>query len=271
MALLNPRYLDAVVAIGTKKDTVWYGTGFFYGHFIKRGDKAGHVLFLVTNRHILESQIKDGNTEILLKCNSKDDGTAREMTLSLYDETGDEYSFLYHPNPNIDLAILPVDYNKIKKEMKVDYIRENQSLTINKMKDEGVSEGDFVFILGFPMGNVGTSRKCTIVRSGIIARISDAFHGDSEDFLLDAFIFPGNSGGPVITKPELTGMVGTKQLDKSVLIGVVKEYLSYEEIAKSEQTGQTKVIFTENSGLALVHPINFVNEIIRMYMKNYPY
>ena len=94
-------------------------------------------------------------------------------------------------------------------------------------KDAGISEGDGIFILGFPMGMVEPSRQYVICRSGVIARVRDALDGRSKDFLVDSLVFPGNSGGPVIIHPELTAIKGTKTIHKANLIGIVRSYIPY--------------------------------------------
>ena len=73
---------------------------------------------------------------------------------------------------------------------------------------------------------------------------------------------PGTSGGPVINKPEIISITGTKSANQSNLIGIVKSYIPYQDIAVSKQTGRPRVIFEENSGLATVHPVDYIDEII---------
>jgi len=123
-------------------------------------------------------------------------------------------------------------------------------------------EGDFAYVLGFPMGIVGERRSTVIVRRAAIARIRDALDKSSNDFLIDAFIFPGNSGGPVVSKPEAISIRGTKSQSASYLIGIVRSHVSYRDVAVSRQTNLPRVIFEENSGLATVHPVDSFQEII---------
>jgi hypothetical protein len=85
-----------------------------------------------------------------------------------------------------------------------------------------ITEGDRVFVLGFPMGLVATERQYVICRSGIIARVRDLLEGTAPDFLVDATVFPGNSGGPVVICPSALAITGTKQIEKADLIGIVK-------------------------------------------------
>jgi hypothetical protein len=52
------------------------------------------------------------------------------------------------------------------------------------------------------MGLVEEERNYVIARQGAIARIRDTLAGSTSRFLIDALIFPGTSGGPVVTRPE---------------------------------------------------------------------
>jgi hypothetical protein len=87
--------------------------------------------------------------------------------------------------------------------------------------------------------------------------------GASPSFLLDSFVFPGNSGGPVVLKPEFLSIQGTKAVSQAYFIGVVTSYQTYQEAAVSPQTKRTRVIFEENSGLAEVLPPDYIEETIK--------
>jgi hypothetical protein len=86
--------------------------------------------------------------------------------------------------------------------------------------------------------------------------------------MLDAFVFPGNSGGPVFFEPVFKIASGPgisfqdPDLDQTALIGVVVEYIPYNDIAISAQTKRPRVIFQENSGLALVVPIDQLFDLV---------
>jgi hypothetical protein len=127
----------------------------------------------------------------------------------------------------------------------------------------GISEGDGVFLLGFPMGLVGETRNVVVVRQGSIARIRDCLELKAKDFLIDCAVFPGNSGGPVVTRPEITAIQGTKPASAAHLVGIVSSYLPYQDVAISRQTRRPRVIFEENSGLASVFPVDYIEEIVR--------
>ena len=118
------------------------------------------------------------------------------------------------------------------------------------------------------MGLEGGERNYVIVRQGCIGRISDLLDNPQvESYLVDAFTFPGNSGGPVVSATSLNSILGTKSQNASYLIGVVKGFLPYQDVAFSKQTGRPRIAFEENSGLTEVIPIDYVEETIQAAMK----
>ena len=163
----------------------------------------------------------------------------------------------------LDVAVVRMDMALLLKDgIKAEFIPVDiASADVVKMKEIGVSEGDGVFILGFPLQLVGGERNFVIARQGIVARISDLLQGYNKNFLVDTFIFPGNSGGPVILKPELTSIPGTKAQATALLIGLVASFQTYQETAVSQQTGRPRITF-EDAGLANVIPVDQIKAAI---------
>jgi hypothetical protein len=54
------------------------------------------------------------------------------------------------------------------------------------------------------------------------------------------------------------------------LLGLVSSYLTYEDIAVSLQTNKPRISFQENSGLASVLPVDFIDEAISAYLAAFP-
>jgi len=262
MALIPPFFSDCVLAIGfddKEGKRAWAASGFLYGDFLRQdGDTQWHQVYLITNRHVfLERQ------KAYLRCNPQADEPAREYELSLVDRDGKPL-WLTHADPDVDIAVIPVNMPKLREEgMQVSYFHSDQHVAnVEKLNELGITEGDFTYVLGFPMGLVGGNRNFVIARSGSIARIRDTLAKTNKEFLIDTFIFPGNSGGPVVSKPEAMAITGTKSQNAAFLIGVVKGYVPYRDIAISPQTGQPRVVFEENSGLATAHPVDYIQDII---------
>lgn len=109
--------------------------------------------------------------------------------------------------------------------------------------------GDTISYFGFPLGT-GASIEYphqSLVRSGIISQISD-----KNSFIVEANVFPGSSGSPVIQNANTNPKI----------IGIITSYIPYRDSAISSQTGKLRVIFEENSGLALVIKSEYISDLI---------
>jgi S1-C subfamily serine protease len=264
VALIPPFFLDTVVAVGiTHTDsTRWVGTGFLYLHVESRtGNTATGKSYLVTNKHVVE-----GFAAAKIRANPQADEPAREFELALVGPNSTSLWF-GHPDPAVDVAVVPINYQiLLDNEMQVNLFHSDAHASSRKqLVEQGAAEGDGCFILGFPMGMVGERRASVIIRSGTIARLRDTLAG-AQDFLVDAQVFPGNSGGPVVSRPEVVSIQGTSAMQKVSLIGIVRSYVPYQDIAISNQTSRPRVIFEENTGLASVHPVDCIEEAIAVHL-----
>jgi len=273
MALIPPFFLDCVVAIGIVKpdgNKHWIGTAFLFGKFVKQkeGNEKEYKIFLVSNKHVLRN-----HQSVILRFNPQDDQPATDYPAQLKDKDGKDL-WTGHPNDNIDIGVIGINAKKLQDEgMKFGFFQsDTMAFTVDKLKEIGTTEGDFIYVLGFPMGLVAADRQFVILRNGTIGRIRDLFEKRSTDFVVDAFVFPGNSGGPVILKPEMISIGGTKSNSNAALIGVVKSYIPYQDTAISQQTGRPRIIFEDNSGLSLVEPVDYIIETIEVdeKMKSQP-
>jgi hypothetical protein len=257
--------LDCVVALGNRQDdgsTAWAASGFLYGTLIDGSvppEKRMYNIVLVTNRHV-HKQL----TRPVARFNPQGQDPARELDLAL--EVNGEPAWALHPNPEVDVAVTPIVFNYLKEQNIVAafFQSDTHSLTTAKLFDAGASEGDGVFLLGFPMGLVGGPRNAVIVRGGWLARLRDLRDGSSDRFLVDSWVFPGNSGGPVVTRPEAMSIQGTKSPLSANLIGVLSSYLPFIDVAVSQQTNRPRITFEENSGLVNVFPVDCIDQTIAL-------
>lgn len=267
MALIPPFFLNCVVSVGVppippQTSATWVGTGFIVGRpFVDGQEAKKYHTFIVTNKHVLA-----GKEIILLRFNSLDGTQVFDYPVPL--ATNGELIWVGHDSDEIDVAVFNINPEVLERdgaEFSFFYLDEHV-MTLEDMKNKGVSEGDGLFVLGFPMGIVAPQRKNVIARAGVIARIRDMLEGHQSSYLIDANVFPGNSGGPVIIRPELVSITGTKSIDKAALVGVVKSYVPYRDVAVSQQTGNARVIFEENSGLAEVeNTSNVISTVEKCY------
>jgi Trypsin-like peptidase domain len=227
-----------------------------------------YQVYLVTNRHVIQEHALVTNEPLSVRFNLKAEARVQEYDVPLTDSQGNPI-WHFNPNPAVDVAVVPINGKLLQDQgARFDYFRSDDGwLSRSKAKELGLSEGDGIFVLGFPMGLVGEPQDYVIVRQGAIARVRDALDNpEISSFLVDCFIFPGNSGGPVILKPEAVTITGQKPaIGKAYLLGIVKEYKSYVDVAVSTQTKRPRITFEENSGLAEVILADYIDETIQDY------
>jgi hypothetical protein len=194
--------------------------------------------------------------------------TIQEFSITNNPKQG-EGAWFFHPDNSIDIAAVLINFDFLRTLGYEPNVFPNDTAVMLKraLINEEVAAGDAVFVLGFPMNLAGAQRNYVIVREGIVARMTEMLEGDSNTFMIDSFVFPGNSGGPVVLKPEAFSIQGTKSHGSADLIGVVTSYRPYTDVAVSPQTNRPRVLFEENSGLADVVPIDYVEEAIRAWRK----
>jgi len=268
MALIPPFFIDCVVAIGTqneKGEKQWIGTGFLVGKHNKdiTGQEKRYHTFLITNKHVI-ADVKS----IIVRFNPKGNEPAKDYTIDLTNKAS--LSIAEHPTPEIDVVAIYINPSVLNRDQArfAFFKLDEHALYLSDMKEQSVSEGDFVYVLGFPMGIVAPDRQYVIIRSGVIARLRDVVDQKSREFLIDANVFPGNSGGPVILKPEFVKIDKTSSHKNASLIGIITSYVTYRDVAISQQTNQPRVIFEENSGLAVVVPADFIRETVEEAFKD---
>ena len=266
MDIIPAFFMDAVIALGIqipggKKH--WVGTGFLVGRKEKEHpDKS--TVYIITNKHVV-----NGQNLLYVRFNNSESAGVKDLPMPL--KVNDELLYTDHPQANTDIVaiqILPrvITDNKLRLSfMDID----EHPITLQQMKETGVEEGSLVYAIGFPMNLVNDTVKAPICRLGCISRVADAFvsHNAAETFLVDAQTFPGNSGGPIISRPEHIFIQGTAHNTKANLIGILSAYIPYRDTLVSQQTHQPIMVREENSGLTIVHPVDRIKEVIELEYK----
>ena len=269
MALLNENDLKSLIAVGTNNDGkfICNATSFLVGFIVQNSDdpaKRLYQTFLVTNRHVFNKKEK-----VWLRLNTSD-GNVKTFEQNLHFQNG-ETQWLAHPDTDVDLALLNVNPSVLKSNNIVPFFISEERFAYKKnFKDIGIAVGDETFIVGFPMGIAGEEQNYPCVKAGMISRIDTEILKTKKAFIVDSSIFPGNSGGPVILKPTLTSLQGTKAVSETHLLGVISAYLPYTDTLYSFQTTPpTAVSITrENSGLSFCVPMDFVKEVYDIWLSS---
>jgi hypothetical protein len=163
-----------------------------------------------------------------------------------------EVNWIFHEKAEVDIAVIPFALDPKSDDVRVipDSLFEPSS-SIFELCD--------VFFPCYQPGTLTEPLISPVMRAGMISRVNE-----DRTFYIDGSAFPGNSGSPVFVKPSAA------RLDIMVLggdplggkfIGMIGEYIPYQEIAISTQTLHPRVIFEENTGLSKVWSVEFIEEI----------
>jgi hypothetical protein len=151
-----------------------------------------------------------------------------------------------HPSQKFDLACFPLI---LKKSDSLNPKRFKQIPYSEFGVGENYSEGNPVYVLGYP-GSVGkTYWTRALVRKGVISWVPNEKIGEKK-FLIDANVYPGNSGGPVITEIPTIQFRDTTSNDLSKdyrFLGIVIERrFDYNVVS----TGKNKIV-RDSSGIVI--------------------
>ena len=172
--------------------------------------------------------------------------------------------YVLHDMDDVDIAVLRINAQYIiNNNLEFPYIDiDNNAMSSFELRNNGAEEGSIVYMLGFPMGLVNVSSNNPISRMGCISRMTEVQIIEQHNMLVDIQNFPGNSGSPIITRPEFIAVGDSSSLHKSVLVGIVYSYIPYQESLINSQTKQIVEIRSENSGIANVHPVEYIRDIV---------
>lgn len=263
MALIPNFFIESVVTISVTNNNNLkncIGTGFLVGDLmenLKSVKKYG--LYLITNKHVVKNQKR-----IFIGFNQNGGINSYDFPAELLDQNNHKL-YSEHINPKVDVIALSINTSFLNNmNAKYHFFPLEESFTLSDMQKFGVFEGDLVYSLGYPLNLVNTSQKNPICRLGCISRISDLYiPGNPEvNFLVDAQSFPGNSGGPVILRPELAAVKGSTNQPKAALLGILHSYIPYTDGLISQQTGDMYSLMKENSGLTNVHPVDYIKQTV---------
>lgn len=279
MALVPPFFIKAVVALGfvqinpsvTPATTKWVneGTGFFYGYLVENHEdvhQRKYELYLVTAKHVVAGHLTTRTDDMHVRINPDDRSSPVKSFVVPRSPSAGQNTWFYHPDPKIDVAAVRIDPSFLKNQG-IDpgnfFANDQFVADVSKMKEIGISAGDGTFVLGLPIDLAGENRNDVIVRQGCIARIEELLQGSQTSFMLDTFVWPGNSGSPAILKPEAFSIEGTKSIDRAWFIGLVTSYRG-----TAATTSAVGLVVQSNTGLAEVLPADYINEAIKAWKES---
>jgi hypothetical protein len=264
MSIIPQFFMEATVALGrnTKPAPQWCATGFVVGRYEGTQDSTDKFsTYLITNKHVV-----DNESEMVMQVNLLNG--VKTYLLEFLDKDN-VVKFSTHPDDDVIACHININLALSEGARLPFFDLRNHALTLQQMRDTGVCEGGLAYTLGFPVSIasdfVNSTVKTPICRMGCISRVENVYHGSSsKNFLIDATTYPGNSGGPVISRPENLTITNTPHNTSANLIGLVSAYLPYRETLCSTQTHRPRVVNEENSGLTVVVSVDSIKEVVEI-------
>lgn len=205
------------------------GTAFFYMHTIDKELNQGYP-FLITNYHVVKGAQK-GLVELVIR-----EGDLPSKNKKIKVELHPDYISKYVDKEN-DLVAMPIGplLNQLEGSSTPVFIRTiTEGLIASQSDIEDLSAVEEITFIGYPSGLYDTHNSTPIVRRGITATPVWNNFDNRKSFLIDAGVFPGSSGSPVLIADE--GGFNTKQgftIGKRILfLGVLTKSMVRRESPK---------------------------------------
>lgn len=197
-----------------------YGTGFFFA-FFQQGNQ--NVPAIVTNKHVIAGATS-GRLRLTLQ---RTDGSADLNNSIDVSVTDFPKYWIAHPDPAVDLAVMPCasllqDLNNQGK--KPFLISLDPSLIPSDAENAELTPLEDILVVGYPNGISDPAHNIPVLRRGITATPPYIDFSNKKEFLIDAAIFPGSSGSPVLLFNQGTWSArggGTVVGNRIKLLGIV--------------------------------------------------
>jgi hypothetical protein len=177
------------------------GTGFVYAVWVEgpKGEK-GVAHFLVTNRHVL-----DKADQVSFQMVRKDEGADRPDLGKAWSANFpgfSEVAWVGHPDSKIDVAVMSLGFifNAVHQQSgDTPFFRAiSPSVAMTDDSSQALDAMEEVVFVGYPRGIFDSVNLLPVARRGTTASHPAVDYEGLPAFLIDAAVFPGSSGSPVL-------------------------------------------------------------------------
>lgn len=274
---LNEAFLRSTVLVTfeVSPNKQSFGTGFFVFRPIKSDE--GHV-FLITNKHVLPPEGTAISIRIRVTVGSADKPAIRFVEVPVIGQNGKYLTNVkLHPKQGFDVAAVNVTDTIVKVGIQGTWLPLDLFSTPQRLKDENITIGDEIFLLGYPDAIYDARNVSPILRIGVIATVplegyafNDALRAKFglpdriDGFLVDANVFPGSSGSVVVLKQQpMTigpqgGAVVSRAKKTPYVLGIVSGSIPISDAALGT---------TQRMGLGIVYSADAIRSVIELFPK----
>jgi len=226
--------------------------------------KSGTTAYIVTAKHVLfdeKAKLKADTAEAICQTCEIDDDTTTIFKID-FKHLETTKNIFYHSTADVaafktgiikENEIAPIPGVSIVQNGKSDVVLVDAQKAVLPIKNILISNEVFAF--GYP-SSIGLQElpqfdyEKPLLRKGIIANVNKK----QGTIILDCPIYYGNSGGPVV-------QVSLEGQNRHMVIGVVSQFIPYEESWKNESNGIIHVEFY-NSGYSVAVAMDYVFEML---------
>lgn len=258
-------FFTTVYIAGRGTTGQWTGTGFI----VRYETTVGIVDILVTNKHVLAGADELDVRFVQAGADGKPVAQATQTTITSFGEA----SWLGHPHDQVDVAVMflgPV-VNQMNEQARSPFYKAfavDQMLTTAQADELDALES--VTFVGYPNGLYDTHTFLPIARRGQTATPIQANYRDAPAFLIDASVFGGSSGSPVLLFDR--GLYQTRAGD--AVVGTRLMLLGVLAAVHVRQTGglvhdlPTKqiAVFDEALDLGIVFKASAIHESVELLL-----
>lgn len=252
--------------LNVHKNIIGSGTGFIYSYEKIIDEKNCLKIFLVSNKHVFHPAYS-------IKFNLHIQNENQDVIIGhdiIYEVTNERLKqTIYHPNTEIDLAILDITYIFLeaeKKNINLYRLFLEKSIIPTSEEWENLNSMEEVVMIGYPNGLWDQVNNLPLIRKGVTSSNPAIDFNGKKEFVIDAACFPGSSGSPVFlfnTGSYLDKSSCSFKIDLRIkFIGILHsgpimnaqgQVLNYETDFKSGDLTSTKVLI--NLGYVIKSPI----------------
>ena len=255
-------YLDTVVTVvcpdGESQQRL--GTGFFcrstHWH-----NAARQLLFLVTSGHVVGSDPE--RVGVIFQPRAGDQLLADSLTGRI--GPGPSTWFVDRSN---DLAALLLDPERLPEDQ-VRYRSfdvETDLLSLRQLRQRQIAEGDEALVVGFPEPTYESGREYPAVRLATIAAVPNRARPEWP-LMAEGTALPGDSGSPIIVKPERDSRISQRAGAGGKLIGVLEGAGRPATVTRSDDDGNP-IEVEQRPGIIRVVPADALHDLINYAVGN---